>query len=79
MGEQEGRVRQQKEGLQREGENLRGDRFVHSFDGDDYFKGITHIKTNQTIHFKYAQFTYVLNKNINRKSMSYNNKENATL
>lgn len=58
---------------------MRGDRFVHSFDGDDYFKGITHIKTNQTIHFKYAQFTYVLNKNINRKSMSYNNKENATL
>lgn len=58
---------------------MRGDRFVHSFDGDDDFKSIAHITTNQTMHFKYVQFTYVLNKNINRKSMSYNNKENATL
>lgn len=58
---------------------MRGDRFVHSFDGDDYFKSISHITTNQTMHFKYVQFTYVLNKNINRKSMSYNNKENAML
>ena len=39
----------------------------------------TCIEGHQTIHFKYVQFRYVLNKNINRKSTSYNNEENAML
>ena len=49
---------------------MRGDRFVHSFDCDDYFKGIMHIKTSQAIHFKYVQFMYVLNKIIKKKKKS---------